>query len=271
MKYDEIFKDIKKLNPLVHNITNYVTVNDCANIQIAFGGSPIMADDLSEVQEVTSKCSSLLINIGTLNKSTVSSMIIAGREANKKNIPIILDPVGYGFTRLRRESIKKILKEVDVSIIKGNVSEIKGLVSDNTNIQGVDISYEDQNMTKESLKTLALNAANTLKCIIVITGALDVISDGKETYFIQNGSSMMSEVTGTGCMTGALLAVSAGAHTNNLFASSIVAVSSMGVAGELAAEKTNGRRTSSFKMHLIDSISSMTPDILIDKMRCSNE
>lgn len=252
-----VMNNIQEKTPLVHNITNYVTVNDCANVQLAFGGSPIMSDCISEINEVTSVCSGLVINIGTLNNRTLDSMVEGVKTANKAGIPVVLDPVGYGFTKLRTEGVDRILKEGKVSVIKGNISEIKGLLKSETEIKGVDISSSDKNLTKEEIALIAKKAAELYSCIIAVTGKIDVISDGKETAFLSNGHPSMSKVTGTGCMGGALLGVSLGGNHEDLFAATVYGVGMIGVCGELASESLGDGNLGTYRTKIIDRIGSI--------------
>ena len=141
--FEKLMENLKKNPPLVHNITNYVTVNDCANIVLAAGGSPLMADDIEEVEDIVSISSTLYINVGTLNSRTVESMVKAGKRANELGLPVVLDPVGMGASRLRNESVNRLIQEVKFSVIKGNMSEIKALNTSCRNAGGVDVQEED--------------------------------------------------------------------------------------------------------------------------------
>ncbi len=208
-KITKLLSDVKKHNPLVHHITNYVTVNDCANIVLALGGSPVMADDQNEVEEMVSIASALVLNMGTLNQRTIESMILAGKKANELGIPVIFDPVGVGATNLRTKTANRILNEVKLSVVRGNMSEIKILAGLNTTIKGVDSTEGTVGGEK-----IAAELANQLNSVIAITGATDIISDGKKTYKLNNGHEILSKFTGTGCMTTSLIGTYAGV-TNN--------------------------------------------------------
>lgn len=253
----KIKKNIEINKPLVHNITNYVTVNDCANIQLAFGGSPIMADSILEVEEVVSVSSSLVINIGTINERTIESMIKAGEMANIKEIPVILDPVGYGFTKLRTDGIDKILSRVKVSVIKGNISEIKGLLKGNNNINGVDVSTLDKELTKEEIFEIAKKVSKLHNCVVAVTSKIDVITDGEKVVYLSNGNYIMSDITGTGCMIAALLGVSLGGNKDDIFMGTIYGVGMMGVCGEAAANTLEKRELARLKNDILDKIGSM--------------
>ncbi len=254
----KVKENIGKNKPLVHNITNYVTVNDCANIQLAFGGSPIMADSILEVEEVVSVCSSLVINIGTINERTIESMIRAGEMANIKEIPVILDPVGYGFTKLRTDGVDEILSRVKVSVIKGNISEIKGLLKGNNDISGVNVSTGDKELTKEDILEIAKEVSKMHNCIVAVTSKVDVVTDGERGVYLSNGNRIMSDITGTGCMIGALLGVSLGGNKEDIFMGTTYGVGIMGVCGEVAANSMEKRELGRLKNKILDKVGSMS-------------
>lgn len=185
---------------MIHNITNYVTVNDCTNIVIACGASPIMADDKDEAADITSICAGLNINIGTLNSRTIASMLIAGKRSNELNHPVVLDPVGAGASRLRTETAMQLLREIKFSVIRGNISEIKTLASGSGTTKGVDADVADK-VTEENLDDMVAFAkafVGKTKAVIAITGAIDSVADSRKAYCIRNGHPMMSSITGTG-------------------------------------------------------------------------
>lgn len=263
--FSNALKKIKETCPLVHNITNYVTVNDCANVLLSLGASPIMADDEQEVEEITSMSSALVINIGTLNSRTVQSMILAGKKANEMNIPVILDPVGAGASRLRTETTFRLLNEIKFTAIRGNISEIKTIGSLSSTTRGVDadnsdsITHEKISDTAEFAKKLSI----TTGAVISITGAIDIVSDREKSYIIKNGHPMMSKISGTGCMLSSITGAFA-ASGDNILDSCASAVCAMGICGEEAHEKImkSGSGTSSFKMHLIDYMGIMDDSVL---------
>lgn len=263
---------VKKECPLVHHITNYVTVNDCANVTLAIGASPVMADDVNEVKDMVSLASSLVINIGTLNSRTVASMIIAGKRANELNIPVVLDPVGVGATPYRTEIAKSIMNEVKLSVIRGNLSEIKTLYGVNSKTKGVD-SSEDTGSKDElnNAKKIAVDFAKKMNTVVAITGAIDVITDGQTLYTIENGNSIMSKITGTGCMCTSLIGSYLGVKENNLLAT-LSGVLSMCVSGEIAFEDLKSYEgTGSFKVRLIDSIYNLSGEILEKRGKINEE
>jgi hydroxyethylthiazole kinase len=266
MMFKEILKNVRENGSFVHSITNYVTVNDCANIILACGGSPIMADDILEVEEITSLCNALVINIGTLNERSIDSMIIAGKKANELKHPVILDPVGIGASRLRTDTALRLFKEVNFTVIRGNASEIKAIDNGIGNTKGVDADASDF-ITEDNLDatlTFAKRLSERMNSVIVITGAIDIVADGRKAYVIRNGHPMMSKITGTGCMLTALIGAYCGANPEKPVDASAAAVCSMGICGELAYKRIteNDEGTASFRVHLIDYISKLNKDLL---------
>ncbi len=259
------FNNVQNKKPLVHNITNYVTVNDCANVVLACGASPIMADDEAEVCDITSICNALVINIGTLNSRTVESMIKAGKRANEISNPIIFDPVGVGASALRNETAFKLLEEVKFSVIRGNISEIKFLATGGSNTQGVDASELDMVSDKNIEEAINFARDFSIKtgAVITITGAIDLVVDKDKAYVIRNGHPLMSKVTGTGCMLSSMIGSYIGANENIIDAVA-TAVCIMGLSGELAYKNLQGLGTGSYKTLIIDHISNMNNSVLKD-------
>lgn len=256
---------VRTNTPLVHCITNYVTVNDCANIVLACGGSPIMADDVEEVEDIISICSSLVINIGTLNKNTIKSMFVACKKANELGKRIILDPVGVGASKLRNETALGLISEIKFSVIRGNISEIKFLATGSGVSQGVDACVEDKvtNENIDSVVGFAKAFAEKTGAIIVITGEIDIVCDKDNAYIIRNGHWMMSKVTGTGCMLSAVIGAYIGINENTL-ESVVSAVCLMGLSGEIAYNKlieVDGGN-STYRNLLIDCLSKCDEKIL---------
>ena len=273
-KIVELLNNIKVKNPLVHHITNYVTVNDCANITLAIGASPVMADDINEVREMVSISSSLVINIGTLNSRSVESMIEAGKRANELNIPVILDPVGVGATNYRTETAKRIISEIKLAVIRGNLSEIKTLYGTQTKTKGVDSIEIDSSCGDEFLKEkeMASILASRLNTVIAITGARDVITDGETIYSVDNGHKIMSKVTGTGCMCTSLIGSYLGAGGNNLIAA-VAGIVSMGIAGEVAFAglDKNIDGTGTLKVNMLDVIYNLSEDVIMKRSKINEE
>lgn len=264
--FEEIFANVKNTMPLVHAITNYVTVNDCANVLLACGGSPIMADDSDEVEDITSICGGLVLNLGTLNRRTIASMVKAGEKANALGKTVILDPVGAGASALRTDTAFLLLEKVKFTVIRGNISEIKTLGAGNGKVQGVDASAEDQ-ITEENLgESVAFAKALAKKtgAVIVITGAIDIAADSGSAYVIRNGHAMMGKITGTGCMLSCLLGAFCAANRDDLLAAAACAVAAMGLSGELAYKKTaeQGGGTATMRIHLIDAIGKVNAELL---------
>lgn len=251
-------KNIQQKSPLIHHITNYVTVNDCANITLAIGASPIMTANIDELDDILSIASSLVINIGTMDK--IDSFIKAAIIANKNNIPIILDPVGIGASKLRNEIVSKMLNSSKFAAIKGNVSEILSIAGISNKTKGVDASDEDIDLRYEHIADISQNLAKKYDTIIIATGKDDIIADKDNIYKISNGVEYMSKITGTGCMSASLIASFIGANSNHLEASAI-AISTIGIAGEIAYEKTKNLGSGSFRVSLIDNISTMNEEI----------
>lgn len=249
----EAIETLRHKRPLVHHITNYVTVNDCANVVLAIGASPVMADEEKEVEAMVSICHSLVLNIGTANERTLKAMIQAGKMANRKNIPVLLDPVGIGATPFRFESVQRLLEEVKFSVIRGNMAEIKTIAGESSKSAGVD-SLDDET----DGGTIAKNLALKLGCVIAMTGKSDIVSNGHSTYRLENGDFNLTKVTGTGCMTSSLIGSFLGS-SNDALKSAIAGIWSMSIAGEIATyrlEKHQG--IGSFKVYLMDAINLMS-------------
>lgn len=272
MKLGIYLENVRKVKPLVHNITNYVTVNDVANVLLAAGGSPIMADEAAEVEEITAICGGLNINIGTLNKRTVESMLIAGRKARKEGKPVVLDPVGAGASRLRTETAVNILKEVKPTVVRGNISEIKALAIGGRSTKGVDADEADAAKGKDEFMAIVKMTAEFAEehdCIAAVTGQTDIISDGKRTFLTKNGRPEMSRITGTGCQLSAIIAAFIIANGDAKLEATAAAISLMGLAGEIGfnnMSKSDGN--SSYRNKLIDAVYKMSGEALDEGGRC---
>lgn len=259
----------RQINPLIHHITNYVTVNDCANITLAIGASPVMADEIDEVEEIVSIASSLVINIGTLNKRTIESMFLAAKTANIKQIPIILDPVGAGATKLRTETALKLMSQFRVSVIRGNASEIKVLVQGHGFTRGVDATGDN---TFESVGEIAVQLAKKTGSVVAVTGATDIIVDSSQVALVSNGHPMMSKVTGTGCMCTSVIGSVCGAK-RNIFAATVAGIAAMGIAGELAYERLAEPKlgNATYRNLIIDEIAAMNAEKIISNGKVTLE
>ncbi|WP_432666689.1 hydroxyethylthiazole kinase [Wukongibacter baidiensis] len=262
---------IREKTPLVHNITNYVTVNDCANIILATGGAPLMADDAKEVEEIVAISSALYLNIGTLNTRTIASMFLAGKKANDLEKPVILDPVGVGASALRNDTARELLETIKFAVIKGNSSEIRALYNNAKTTGGVDVQEEDiiTDDTLDSAIDFAKKAALKFNSVVAMTGTIDIITDGKRVALCRNGHSLMSQITGTGCMLGSMIATYCGGQPDKAFEDAVHAIVHMGVAGENAAEKVLEREegTGHFRLYLLDSVGLMTEEELKEGAR----
>lgn len=264
----EMLNIVREKSPLVHNITNYVTVNDCANILLACGGSPIMSDDLGEVEEITTICGGLNINIGTLNAQTIPSMLAAGKKANTLGHPVVLDPVGAGASSLRTNTAYQLLEEVQFAVIRGNISEIKTLANGQGTTKGVDADVTDT-VTEETLPEAAAFAkafAAKTGAVIAITGAIDIVANAEKAYCIYNGHPMMSSVTGTGCQLSALAAAYVTANPDHALEAAAAAVCAMGICGQIAQERlTTLDGNSSYRNYIIDAMYHLDGDTLEQK------
>lgn len=260
-----MLENVRAKSPLVHNITNYVTVNDVANVLLAAGGSPIMSDDADDVEDITSICGGLNINIGTLNKNTIPSMFLAGKKANALGHIVLLDPVGAGASRLRTDTANRLMQEVRFDAVRGNISEIKTLCTGSGSTKGVDADAVDA-VTKANLDNgvqLVKTFAAQTGCIIAVTGAIDLVSDGERCWCIRNGRAEMSRITGTGCQLSALMTAFLVANPDRKLDAAAAAVCMMGLAGEIGwANMQPGDGNSTYRNRIIDAIFNMTGDAL---------
>ena len=260
-----MLENVRAKTPLVHNITNYVTVNDVANVLLAAGGSPIMSDDADDVEDITSICGGLNINIGTLNKNTIPSMFLAGKKANELGHIVLLDPVGAGASRLRTDMANRLMQEVRFDAVRGNISEIKTLCTGSGSTKGVDADVADK-VSEENLDSAVAFAkafAEKTGAVVAITGAIDIVADGKKAYCIRNGHPMMSSITGTGCQLSAMTAAYVTANPEHPLEAAAAAVCAMGLAGEIAHARLSAQDgNSTYRNYIIDAIYNMTPEQL---------
>lgn len=272
-KIDETLKSIKEKTPLTHCITNSVTINDCANAVLAIGGSPFMAEDADELEEVVTIADALVINIGKLSTEQVNAMKISAKTANRTNTPIVLDPVGIGVTELRNRTTLDLIENYDMAAIRGNISEIKaiaklvGIIDENNTAKGVDVNLDDI-ITEENLaangkiiKELSLK----LNATILASGPIDILSDGKTTIAIDNGDDMMPLITGSGCMLSSIVGTCIGGSTP--LEGSLVAILAMNLAGEKARAKVDEKDegTGSFRAYLIDYLYKTNAESLVNE------
>ncbi|MBE6021959.1 MAG: hydroxyethylthiazole kinase [Cellulosilyticum sp.] len=261
----EQLNHVRKNRPLIHNITNYVTVNDCANILLACGASPIMSDDINEVEDITSICGGLNINMGTLNQNTVPAMLLAGKKANELGHPVILDPVGVGASKYRNEVASQLLKEVKFTVIRGNISEIKQLALGSGTSRGVDADVADTvtDQTLDQTITFAKAFAKETGAVIAITGAIDIVTSKEQAYVIYNGNPMMSQITGTGCMLSAMTGAYITANSSTPLEATIASLCAMGLCGEKAFNRlTKQDGNATYRNYIIDEIFHLTGESL---------
>ena len=261
----ECMDNVRKNVPLVHNITNYVTVNDVANILLACGGSPIMSDEPEDVEDITSVCGGLNINIGTLHQSSIEGMLLAGKKANELGHPVLLDPVGAGASRLRTDTALRIMKEIKLTVIRGNISEIKTLAYGSGTTKGVDADVADA-VTEETLNdaiAFVKNFARKTSCIIAVTGAIDLVSDGEICYVIRNGRPEMGKITGTGCQLSGMMTAYETANQEKPLEAAASAVCIMGLAGEIGwSRMQEGDGNATYRNRIIDAVYQMTGEDL---------
>lgn len=245
-KAGENLKNLRDKKPLVHNITNFVVMNYTANALLACGASPVMAHASDEVDEMVSFAGALVLNIGTLTPYWIDSMLKAGKRANELNVPIIMDPVGSGATKLRTDSAKQLIDELSISVVRGNASEVLSLAHEGSQTKGVDSIH-----SVDEAADAALILAKELKTTLAITGAVDLITDGERIYRVSNGHELMGYVTGTGCtatvIIGAFLAVD-----RDPVEATTTALAYFGLAGEKAA--TEAHAPGSFQIAVLDAL-----------------
>ncbi len=263
-EFSDCLRRVHEQAPLVQCITNFVTVNDCANIILACGGSPSMSQDIREVEESVCRANALVCNMGAIDY--VDSMVLAGKKANSLGTSVVLDPVAAGGTQLRRELSKHLLAEVHFTAIRGNASEIRFLAGQQTTGSGVDVGHADL-ITENNLTNavdIAGGLARQLNTVIAVSGALDIITDGTQTIILRNGCPTMARITGSGCMLTSLIGAFCGASPETPFSATVAAMALMGIAGEIAEEKRlkNGTGNASFRTDLIDAVFNMTEEQL---------
>ena len=290
---------VRETTPLVHCITNYVTVNDCANILLAADASPIMSDEPKDVEDITSICGGLVLNIGTLNERSIEAMHKAGARAANLNHPIVLDPVGAGASGLRTQTAASLLKELPISVVRGNMSEIRALAACASDADrafadraGMDASFAsdttansaensgatrgvDVNPVDVVRETNTLEAARYMQslarawdAIVIATGEIDIVANKDSAFAIRNGNAMMGKITGTGCMLTCLVAAYVVANPDKSIQACISAVASAGIAGQIAKEHLSATQgTASFRTNFLDAISLMNGEVLEEKAR----
>ena len=242
---------IRERKPLVHQITNYVVMNETANATLALGALPVMAHALQEVEEMASAASALVLNIGTLSDDWVEAMLLAGRVANRAGAPVVLDPVGAGATRYRTETSRRLLRDLDVAVVRGNSAEIATLAGRAAEIRGVEA------VGAVAGPELARDAARALGCVAAVTGPVDHVSDGERSISVSNGHELLGTVTGTGCMSTAITGCFLAVRPDDPLEAAAEALVAFGVAGEEAAKKAKG--PGSFHVALYDALYALDP------------
>lgn len=258
-------ENVRKNVPLVHNITNYVTVNDVANVILACGGSPIMSDEPEDAEDITTICGGLNINIGTLNKRSIEGMHRAGKKAGELHHVILLDPVGAGASALRTDTANDLMKEIHFTAIRGNISEIKTLALGSGTTKGVDADVADA-VTEDNLDNairFVKNFASQTGSIVAITGAIDLVSDDKRCFVIRNGRPEMGKITGTGCQLSGMMTAFLVANPDALLEAAAAAVCTMGLSGEIGwSHMQKGDGNSTYRNRIIDAVFNMTGEML---------
>jgi hydroxyethylthiazole kinase len=251
---------IRDRKPLVHQITNFVVMNETANATLAVGALPVMAHAREEVEEMAALAAALVINIGTLSPHWVDAMLLAGATASQRDIPVVLDPVGAGATQYRTETARRILADVDVTVLRGNAGEVATLVGVEADVRGVESIGAGGDAAE-----LARLAARNLGLVASVTGAVDHVSDGDRTVSIANGHELLASITGTGCMSSAVTGCFLGAKPSHPLDAAAEALVAFGVAGEDAA--VDARGPGSFHVNLYDALAALDPATLSSRAR----
>lgn len=268
-KIAEALQRVREHAPLIQCITNFVTVNDCANMILASGGSITMAHDIREVEDAVCGVGALVCNMGAIEDA--DSMVLAGKKANRLGKPVVLDPVAAGGTRLRREVAGRLLEEVQFAAVRGNASEISFLAGHQAWGSGVDVSAIDA-ITEQKLAAgveMASQLAMKIGSVIAVSGEIDLVSDGNQTMILRNGCATMARITGSGCMLTSLIGAFCGAMPEDCFIATAAALAVMGVCGELAETKrlSNGTGSATFRTDLIDAVFNLTESQLLEGVR----
>ncbi len=247
-KTSKLINKIRGNKPLIHNITNIVVANFTANGLLALGAKPVMASAPEEVAEMTKAADALVLNMGTLNREHLKAMFISGKTANENGIPVVLDPVGVGATQFRTESTQQLLREVNVNFIRGNAAEIANLIGQQWEIKGVEAGKTGGNIIE-----LANKAAKKIQATMIITGKEDTITDGASTFKVCNGHPLLTKVTGAGCLLSTVIGAFAAVEGNSLHAA-VAALTTYGIAAELAASKAAELGPGSFQIEFINQL-----------------
>jgi hydroxyethylthiazole kinase len=251
---------LREAKPLVHQITNYVVMNETANATLALGALPVMAHAVEEVEQMAGIASALVLNIGTLSERWIEAMLLAGRTASARKVPVVLDPVGAGATDYRTDAARRLLDAVDVTVVRGNAGEVATLVGGDAEVRGV----ESMGAGIEPME-LAREAARRLGVVASVTGRVDHVSDGERTLAVENGHALLGAVTGTGCMATAITACFVAAKPKQPLEAASEALAAFGVAAEDAADGAPGPGT--FHTRLYDALYALDPDALDGRTR----
>lgn len=264
----DLVQKIRASKPLIHNITNYVVMNQTANALLSIGASPVMAHAPEELIEVTSLSSALVVNIGTLDDNWIKSIKVACKEAKKRDIPVILDPVGSGFTKFRTNFSRELIASGDISIIRCNASEAASLIDDRAGGHGVDSKFTSDQFYSyiNSLRKQIVEKYNVVLCV---SGEKDFIIGADKTYAVSNGHPIMTRVIGMGCTASSIVGAFAAAHKNNLALSTLSAMIVMGICGEQAAYKSRG--TGSFEVNFFDELYNLNFETINSKINIADE
>lgn len=244
---------IRDKKPLVHSITNYVVMNETANATLCIGALPIMSHAAEEVEEMVGIASALVLNIGTLSPDWIDAMELAGKRANELGIPVILDPVGAGATKLRTDSCKRLLENVKISVVRGNAGEVATLAGIASEVRGV-----ESISAAEKPEAVAKKFAYIYGCVVAITGVVDVVSNGNRTASISNGHAMLGKVVGTGCMSNVIVG-SFAAVDSDPFTAAVGGLTAFGIAGEMAAS-VSGEKPGTFHVELYNALYAITSE-----------
>ena len=250
---EEMLESIRKKNPRVHCMANFVTANDCANLLLAVGASAIMADDPMESAQITACCDALTLSLGTPHRQRLEAMRLSARSAREKGIPVILDPVGVTMSPVRRDAAKQLLEAGTVSVIRANASEVRVLAG-----EAAACGLEAQDEPED-----ALNAAKRLAlqtgAVVLVTGASDLVTDGMRMARVHNGHPIQRSITGTGCQLTALLGAFAAANGERIFEAALAGTCMMGLCAEIAHARMSGLDGSAAcRGYIIDAAYNMT-------------
>ena len=259
---------IRQEKPLIHVITNPVTCNDCANVLLAIGASPVMAEDPAEVAEITQRCDSLVLNLGMLNSLKKEAMVLAGKKANQKRVPVVFDPVGVGASSFRLRAAKELMEQVRFTAIRGNASEVLTLLHGEGREKGVDASEADSfgdDLPEDVKKELCAFSQRT-GAVLMLSGKTDYIVSDAQIAMVKNGSAWLGRITGTGCQLSALLGAFLAVSQGHFFQAAVSSACAMGISGEIAeGSLRTGEGSGTFHVRLLDALS-----LLDDKTICDN-